>query len=135
VASFYTNVYRRSGKVYLRGLDKGIRIKDVVNYTPYLFVPKKDGKYKTLEGKSVDKLDFDSISDARDYTQRYKDVSNFEFYGLTHWEYLYIYDTYKGVIDYDPTMVNVVSIDIETSTLNDINLDKKVKIRKKINKV
>ena len=111
--AFYTNVYSRSNRIYVRGFDKGIRFKDVVNYNPYLFIPKADGKYKTLDGKPVGKLDFDSITEARDFISRYEDVSNMEIYGLTTFLYLYIFDNYKGDIDYDPKLVNIATIDIE----------------------
>lgn len=110
---FYTNIYMRGDKIYVRGFDMGIRVKDVVNYTPYVFVPKQNGKYKTLEGKSVDKLMFDGIRDAREFMEKYEDVTNFEYYGLTTFPYLYIFDNYKGDIDYDPTLVKLGTIDIE----------------------
>jgi DNA polymerase elongation subunit (family B) len=103
----------RGDKIYLRGYDKGMRVKDVINYKPYLFIPKQGGKYKTLDGKSVEKMMFDSISDARDFMERYSDVSNLEFYGLTTFQYAYIFDEYKGDIDYDPKTVTVATLDIE----------------------
>ena len=97
--AFYTHVHMRGDKIYLRGYDKGMRVKDVINYKPYLFIPKQGGKYKTLDGKSVEKMMFDSISDARDFMERYSDVSNLEFYGLTTFQYAYIFDEYKGDIE------------------------------------
>ena len=111
--AFYTHVHMRGDKIYLRGYDKGMRVKDVINYKPYLFIPKQGGKYKTLDGKSVEKMMFDSISDARDFMERYSDVSNLEFYGLTTFQYAYIFDEYKGDIDYDPKTVTVATLDIE----------------------
>lgn len=111
--SFYTNVLQFGNKLYIRGYDKGLRTKDIVDYKPYLFVPKANGKYKTLEGKPVDKIEFDSIRDARDFVERYKDVNNFDIYGLTFFPYTHIYDNYKGDIDYDPKLINVVTLDIE----------------------
>jgi DNA polymerase elongation subunit (family B) len=110
---FYTNVYMRGDKVYVRGFDMGIRVKDTINYNPYLFLPKQNGKFKTLEGKSVDKMMFDSIRDARDFMEKYEDVTNFEYFGLTNFLYLYIFDNYKGEVDYDPKLVKVGTIDIE----------------------
>jgi len=111
--AFYTNVALRGNRVYMRGFDKGMRIKDVVPYKPYLFVSKQNGNYKTLDGKSVDKIVFDSIKDAKEFIERYQDVSNMDIYGLTAFAYLYIYDTFKGDIDYDPKIVNIGTIDIE----------------------
>jgi len=94
----------------------GIRTKEVVRYKPYLFLPSEKGKYKTLDGKPVDKLNFDSVYEARDFIKRYEGVDNFEYYGLTNYQYLYIYDTYKGEVQYDPATINVVSIDIECAS-------------------
>lgn len=113
MGKFYTNVFMRGNRIYVRGFDKGLRFTDVVNYNPYLFIPKQSGKYKTLEGRPVEKLDFDSISEARDFLSRYDQVSNMEIYGLTSFTYLYIYDNFKGDIDYDPKLVNIATIDIE----------------------
>jgi len=111
--SFYTHVYMRSDKIYLRGYDKGLRIKETINYNPYLFIAKQNGKYKTLDGKPVEKMMFDSIRDAREFVSRYEEVSNMEIYGLTNFQYLYIFDTFKGDIDYDPRLVTVGTLDIE----------------------
>ena len=106
--AFYTNVFQRGNRMYVRGFDKGLRFKDVVSYKPYLFIPKQTGKFKTLEGMPVEKLEFDDISDARDFISRYDQVSNMEIYGLTSWPYLYIFDTFKGDIDYDPNIINKI---------------------------
>ena len=103
----------RGDIVFVRGFDKGLRFAEKVAYKPYLFLPKAEGKYKTLEGKSVDKIEFDSIRDARDFVSRYSDVSNMDIYGLTTYQYAYIFDNFKGDIDYDPKLVNIATIDIE----------------------
>jgi len=110
---FYTFVQQRGDRVYVRGYENGKRVEYIDNYKPYLFLPKKDGKYRTLDGKPVDKLMFDGINDAKDYIQRYEGVANMDIYGLTVFTYLYIYDKYPGEIQYDPSMVSVVSLDIE----------------------
>ena len=112
---FYTNVYMRGDKIYMRGFDKGIRIKDIIQYKPYLFLSSKKANtgFKTLDGKSVEKMSFDSISEARDFISTYSDMSNMEIYGLTTFPYLYIYDNFKGDIDYDPKIVNIGTLDIE----------------------
>ena len=113
MTSFYTHVHMRGNKIYLRGYDKGLRVKEVVEYTPYLFVPKTTGKYKTLDGQPVEKMMFESISEAREFLKTYEDVSNMKIYGLNTFQYLYIFDTYKGDIDYDPKQVKIGTLDIE----------------------
>jgi DNA polymerase elongation subunit (family B) len=110
---FYTSVFQRGNRIYYQGYDKGLRVKEVVNYKPYMFLPKQNGKYKTLDGKPVEKMMFDDISDARDFVKRYEDVANMEIYGLNSFVYTFIYDNFKGDIDYDPNLVKIGILDIE----------------------
>jgi DNA polymerase elongation subunit (family B) len=120
MVKFYTNVYSRGDKIYLRGYSSdNRRVHDVVDYKPYLFVPKRreaSTHYRTLDNKPVEKMHFESISEARNFAKRYSDVANMEIYGLNNFRYLYIYDKFHGELDYDPTWINVISIDIETDS-------------------
>jgi DNA polymerase elongation subunit (family B) len=111
--AFYTNIFQRGNYIYVRGYDKSLRYTDKISYHPYLFIPKSNGKYKTLDDKPVEKLEFDSIYEAKDFIERYKDVSNMDIYGLTTWPYLYIFDAFGGDIDYDPKQITIATIDIE----------------------
>lgn len=116
---FYTNVFARGDKVYLRGYRNGQRIAETINYKPYLFVPsdrKTNTTYKTLDGKLVSKIDFDSISEARDFIKRYDDVANYDIYGLTNFQYLFIHDKFHGDMQYDTSQINIIGIDIETDS-------------------
>ncbi|CAB4182020.1 PolB DNA polymerase elongation subunit (family B) [uncultured Caudovirales phage] len=117
--TFYTNIYSRGSKIYRRGYYRGKRIKDVINYNPYLFVLNSAGEYKTLDGRSARKKEFASMPAARDWIKKEQDVDNGEgkeFFGLTNYQYAFINDEYPDEIDYDPTLISVVSIDIETPT-------------------
>ena len=116
---FYTNIFARGNKVYYRGYRNNVRVTETVNYKPYLFIPsRKDNntQYKTLDGKPVDKLGFDSISDARDFLKQYEDVSNMEIYGFNQFGYMFIYDKFPGELNYDTSLINVISLDIETDS-------------------
>lgn len=110
---FYTSIYQRGDKIFVRGYKNGKRQKFIESYKPYMFVPKKGGKYSTLDGKAVDRIDFDSIRDARDFVEKYSDVSGMDIYGLNTFAYLYIFDNFKGEINYDPKLVKVGTFDIE----------------------
>ena len=113
---FYTNVYVNKNKILIRGVKDGRPYKKVVSYSPYLFVPSKTGntKFRTVFGKPVDKMEFDSIYDAKDFSRTYENTAGFEISGSTNFLYTYIYDTFRGDIKYDPTLVSSVSLDIET---------------------
>ena len=113
---FYTNVTRHRNQILVRGVNDGKPFKTSVRYKPYLFIPSQTRtEFKNLKGEYVGRVDFDSMSEAREFTQKYEDVAGMEIYGLTDYTYMYIYDNYRGEIRYDPAHVSVCSIDIETS--------------------
>jgi len=117
MSKFYTNVSTYRNEILLRGYEDGQRIQQSVPYKPYLFVHSKrgDSPYRNLKGKQVDKIEFSSMSEARDFAKRYKEVEGFEIYGLTNYTYTFINDYYAGDIDYDPKIISKVNIDIEVA--------------------
>ena len=110
---FYTNAWLRGDKIYVRGYNKGIKFKEVIEYKPYMFLLNKAGTHQTLDGRKAAKMQFESIRDAKEFVERYSEVSNMDVYGFNNFLYLYIYDTFKGNIDYDPKMVSIGTLDIE----------------------
>lgn len=113
---FYTNVTQRRNRILVCGYENGKRYKNEIKYKPYLFVPSKNkSKYKTIHGKPVDKITFNSINEAKEFYKNYEDVDNFEIYGLNNFPYVYIYDTFKN-IKYDTKQIKTLVIDIEVST-------------------
>ena len=114
MSKFYTNVSRHMNNILVRGIKDGKPFKETVRYKPYLFVPSnKASEYHTLDGRPVGKVSFDSMSEGRKWAQENDSVANRQIYGLTDWQYLYIYDTQPGQIKYDPSQISLVSIDIE----------------------
>jgi DNA polymerase elongation subunit (family B) len=114
MAKFYTNVAQSKNEILLRGYQDGKRIQEKIPYKPYLFIPTpKESKYRTLEGQAVGKIVFDSIREARDFANKYKDVDGMPVYGFTNFVYPFIYDNYRGEVQYDPALISVCAIDIE----------------------
>lgn len=115
---FYTDVTMNRGWIYVRGYENGRRFSYKEKLRPFLFVNSKSGKskYRSLEGTPVDRVDFDSTSDARQFTEQYKDVAGFKTYGLTNWIYPYINETFRGQIEYQESLITVVYIDIEVAS-------------------
>lgn len=115
--NFYTNVSLHRDNILLRGYEDGQRVQLTIPCKPYLFVHSKtnNSMYRNLKGKQVDRIDFDSPSDARDFIRRYKDVEGFETYGFNNFVYPFINDYYPGDINYDPKIVSKVNIDIEVA--------------------
>jgi DNA polymerase elongation subunit (family B) len=113
---FYTHAAQWGGKVRVRGWKNGRRFQDSIPYRPYLFTRSKTNEptgYVTLRDQPVDRVQFDSIYDAKEFVERYRDVHNFEVYGSTNWPYAYLYDVYGRGMEYDAKQVSVVNVDIE----------------------
>lgn len=116
MSTFYTNVFQRGDRIYYRGYDLGLRVKNIDYYKPYMFLHSPTpSEYKTLDGRFVKKIEFDGIKDAKEFIKNYEDVDNFEIFGLTNFTYTYIYDKFKKDIDYDPKIIRVGMIDIEVA--------------------
>ena len=117
---FYTSVLPYRGKLLVRGINQdGGRKKFRIPYKPSLFIPtQKESKYKTLDGRNVDKVTFDSISDTKRWIEEYKGVSNFEYFGNTRYQYPFIADEFPDKIDWDIKQIRILTIDIECESEN-----------------
>ena len=117
---FYTSVLPFKGKLLVRGVNHdGSHKKYRINYKPDLFIPTKNqSKYKTLDGRNVDKVKFESIYEARKWIEEYKDVTNFEYFGNTRYQYPFITDEFPGKIDWDIKQIKLLTIDIECESEN-----------------
>lgn len=116
--NFYTNAMQRGNYIYHRGYRDGKRFSEKIPYRPYLFVPNKDGEYRSLIGNNpLAKLVFDSISDAREFSEKYDDVSNFEYHGMNRWVYPFLNDEYSGSVMFDPKLIRVAFLDIEVDSV------------------
>ena len=117
---FYTSVIPFKGKLLVRGVNHdGTHKKYRINYKPNLFIPTKNqSKYKTLDGRNVDKVKFESIYEARKWIDEYKDVTNFEYFGNTRYQYPFITDEFPNKIDWDIKQIKLLTIDIECESEN-----------------
>ena len=117
---FYTSVLPFRGRLLVRGVDKdGTQKKYRINYKPSLFIPTaKESEYKTLDGRNVAKIKFNSIPETTKWINEYKDVANFEYFGNTRHQYPFIADEFPGKIDWDLKEIKLLSIDIECESEN-----------------
>ncbi len=118
MSRFYTNAFVRGNIIYHRGFENGRRVSDKIPYNPYLFVPsrKDNPEYRTIAGTMVDKMEFGSIKEAREFTQTYDEVSGFEIYGMDKWVYTFLNDHYPGEVEYDRDLIRVADLDIEVES-------------------
>jgi len=120
MSRFYTNVVKYGNQLFLRYVNNGQAFKSKVPYQPTLFTfsnkSDQQSNWKTLDGKDVVPIKFDSIKEGTEYVDRYKDVEGFEFFGNTQFQYQYITETYPKTINWDKDLIKVFSVDIETAT-------------------
>jgi DNA polymerase elongation subunit (family B) len=79
---------------------------------------KKNNLWKTLHDQPLEEVKFDSIRECRDFIKRYDEVDNFKIYGNTRYEYAFIADEFKGMVEWDQSKINIAVIDIEVGSEN-----------------
>jgi DNA polymerase elongation subunit (family B) len=120
LANFYTNVQSIGGNILYRGIKNGQRIKEKIEYSPSLYLPsKKITNITSLDGDYLDQKSFGTIQKARDFIKQFDGVSGAsKIYGQTRFEYAFIADQHRGMVDYDYDKVSVAVIDIEVGSEN-----------------
>ena len=118
MTQFYTSVERFGNNILWRGYDNGRRFSKKVPYKPSLFVAtKNETKFRSLVGdRYVEPRQFDTMADAKDFLERYKDVHGIDIYGNTNYVSAFIQEQYPGQIEYDMRHINIVMFDIEYDT-------------------
>lgn len=114
---FYTNVAQVGGNILVRGYDhKGNQVSKKIRYQPSFYLEHPDGSFRTLEGIPVRKVTKKSIHDAQDFLKSSSDISNRKVYGYEAYPYTYINEEFGGKVDYDPSLIRIANIDIETAS-------------------
>lgn len=114
---FYTNCTCVGNHILYRGIEAGERVSRKFTLKPKLFIPSnKPTKWKTLDGKYADKIEFQDINDAKEFVRKYEGVDNFVYYGNTKYQYVHLADEFPGMIDYDFSQLIVANIDIEVAS-------------------
>jgi DNA polymerase elongation subunit (family B) len=119
MSKYYTNVCVHGNHILFRGVNNGRRVKSKVKYSPTLFLQSnKSSQWRSLFNEPLEPMTFDTIREARDFVKRYEEVANFKIYGNTRYEYAFIADNFRGIIDWDISHLSVVFIDIEVGSEN-----------------
>jgi DNA polymerase elongation subunit (family B) len=119
MTNYYTNVASVGNNILFRGIKNGRRVKLKIGYSPTLFLPsKKPTQFKSLDGEYLEPMKFENIREARDFVKRYDEVSNFKIYGQTRYEYAFIADENKGMVDWNMDDISVAICDIEVGSEN-----------------
>ena len=122
MTKFYTNVQSFGNSILYRGIENGEPVRERVEYSPSYYVPaRKQGQYqfKSLDGVELQQKRFNSINEAREFVKQFKDVPGAPvIYGQNRFEYAFIADEHRGMVDYEFDKVSVAVIDIEVGSEN-----------------
>jgi DNA polymerase elongation subunit (family B) len=115
---FYTNVQLIGNQFLVRGVENGKRFETRDEFFPTLFVKtKKESKYKTLSGESVEPINPGTVRDCREFYSKYEGVDGFEIYGNDRYIYQYISEKYpEDEIKFDISKIKLVTLDIEVAS-------------------
>ena len=117
--SFYTNVNLIGNNLLYIGYEDGQRIQRKFKFSPTLYVVSNQiTEYKTLDGRYAKPILFDTVGQARDFKDKYKDVENFEVHGYDRFLYQYISEEFSNEVDYDIKTLKITSLDIEVACEN-----------------
>ena len=117
--SFYTNVQLVGDNIHYIGYEDGQRIQRKFKFSPTLFiVTNKQTKHRTLDGRYAKPVKFDSVREARQFVEKYKEVPNFEVHGYDRYLYQFISKEFPDEVDYDFKGMNIMSLDIEVACEN-----------------
>ena len=114
---FFTSVQIIGGSIYHRYIDNGVRHQiKTTEFSPSLFYSSgQDSEYKDLYGKPLQKQDFNSISDCKEYVKSYSNVDGKQIYGTTDYTSMFMSKTYPGQIEWSFNQIKIFYIDIEVS--------------------
>ena len=116
---FYTNVQTVGSNILYRGITDGKRTKLKIPYQPTLYEKSKQvTNFTSLDGVYLQPHKFGTMREARDYLRQFEGVSGKTIYGQNRFEYAFIGEQHKGMIEWDFDKVSIGIIDIEVGSEN-----------------
>jgi len=117
MTKFYTNISRYGNNLLYRGYQDGRRIKKKIAFKPTFYVKGKgNSKFTALDSTNVDAIKMDSMRDAKEFIEKYKDVENFKIYGNTNYIAQFIAEEFPGEIKFERNKIRIHNIDIEVAS-------------------
>ena len=89
-----------------------------VKYSPTLYAPVlKQTSYKTLDGKYVTPIKHETMKDAKEWVEQYKDQPHM-VYGNTLYAYSYLSEEYPDRVNWNMDNILLITLDIEVECEN-----------------
>jgi DNA polymerase elongation subunit (family B) len=119
MSSFYTNIQLAGDTILYRGYEDGQPVSYRTNFSPTLYtLSRKEEEFKTLEGKNVAPVQFQTSREARNFIQQYDGVEGFEVHGYERFVYQYIRREFPDEVQYNISQMKIFALDIEVQCEN-----------------
>ena len=116
---FYTNVQSVGNNILYRGVNDGKKTKLKIPYQPTLYEnSNRVTNFTSLDGVYLQPNKFDTMRGAREYLRQFEGVSGKIIYGQNRFEYAFIGEQHKEMIDWDFDKVSIAIVDIEVGSEN-----------------
>lgn len=117
--SFYTSVCRHMNTLYARGYEDDVPFIRKERFNPTLYrVTKEDYGWRSLDGKKVEPVVFDSMSKATAAIKEYDGIVGSKMYGQNNYIFQYITEKWPKDIQYDASLIKTAYLDIEVDSEN-----------------
>src|SRR6056300_1361105 len=115
---FYTSVDRQASSILLRGYKDGRRHVERIPFKPTLFptTPKVQTDWKTIDGRNVEPIQFDTMREANEFLRKYEDVDGMQIHGQNNFIYQFITQVWADNIQFNRDLINVTTLDIEVES-------------------
>ena len=119
MSQFYTNIQLAGDTILYRGYEDGQPVQFRTQFSPTLYVlSNKDEKFKTLDGRPVKPLKFQTAREAREFIKQYDGVEGFEVHGYERFVYQYMRREFPGDVEYNINQMKIYALDIEVQCEN-----------------
>ena len=118
MTNFYTNAYYDYESILVSERQSdGTRKYKREPFVPSLFIPSNtETEHKSIHGEYLSEMTFDSYSSYKEFNEKYSNIKNFDIYGEINAEYQFINKQYGTNISYDLSVIDIMYIDIETTS-------------------
>jgi DNA polymerase elongation subunit (family B) len=115
MSAFYTSVSRYGSNIMYRGFNSsGVRTQTKYKFKPKLYIQTKEKTdFTGLDKANITQIEFESMREAKDFLQKYKEVDNFKVYGTRKYPQQFIAEKFPSDIKPNYDLIDVAAIDIE----------------------
>ena len=119
MSSFYTNIQLAGDTILYRGYENGEQVQFRTQFSPTLYVlSRNEEEFKTLDGRNVSPIKFQTAREARDFIKQYEGVEGFEVHGYERFVYQYIRREFPDEVQYSIPQMKIFALDIEVQCEN-----------------